>query len=135
MEAIWRLNSGFYSNLELSNYSDKNIWVPIISYFQNVKIETWEIGLELMEFYSNLNVQVDKPSVVSELNLVFDKFHEYEIYINDEFHSFISQMDFTESTTIRFFEFLRLLKSIKIKASKGEHRNAITNLVKIKAFK
>ncbi len=134
MKAIWRLNTGFYSDLDLSNYSDRNIWIPSISYFENVKIETWGIGLELIEFYSNLNVEVNNPSVVSELNFVFDKFHEYEIYIDDEFHSVISQMDFSESTTIHFSE-PRLLKSIKIKASKGEHRNAVANFVKVKAIK
>ena len=43
-------------------------------------------------------------------------------------------MDFSESTTIHFSE-PRLLKSIKIKASKGEHRNAVANFVKVKAIK
>ena len=134
LKAIWRLNSGFYSDLELSIYRDKDIWVPSISNYEYVNIESWEIGLNYMEFYSNIIVKSDKPSKVTELFFLFDDFHDYEIYINDEFHSLASQMGFSESTKIILLEPI-LLKSIKIKVIKGRFRDAVSNFVEIRALK
>ena len=130
MKAIWRLNFGYYSDLDLSVYSDKDIWIPSISDYEYVKIENWEFGLENTEFHSNILIESEKPVEVSSILLKFDKFHEYELTINGEFHSLVSQMDFSDSTEIHLLK-SNQLKSIKIKAIRGRYKHLVSNFVEI----
>ena len=130
-KAIWRLNSGYYSNLDFSVYSDKDIWIPSTSKYEFIEIKNWALGLENTEFYSNLMIQSDRSIEVSSLIFTFDKSHEYEITINDKFTFLVSQMDFSESTIINLAEPTQL-KSVKIKAIKGRFKHRVSNSVKIK---
>ena len=100
----------------------------------SLRLKIGKTGLNNTEFYSNLIVESVKPKVVTSLQFTFDKIHDYEITINEEFHSQVSQLELSESTVIDLVR-PTLLKSIKIKTTNSRYKHLTSNFVEIKVIK
>ncbi|MGI9249909.1 MAG: hypothetical protein ACR2PR_01755 [Pseudohongiellaceae bacterium] len=91
--AIWRLNTGHYSDVDMSKYADPTIYVPVQS------SDTMLMALSLLNsstkpdgyawfqsgvinFDRNLHIEVDQPQRASYLQLSLGRGHAYEIYVN-----------------------------------------------------
>ena len=94
MKAIWRLNSGYHSNLDFSPYEDIDHWVPKSTTFETLELQNWDQDItpdklpprfheQVKLFHGNLIVKSKKSKTAEALWLFIDHSYEYDIFIND----------------------------------------------------
>ena len=148
--AIWRLNSGFYSEIDFSNYVDKTSWIPITSKDEILYVKNWEsdftnslydgnISYEYQKPYCEINetcriirgsivIESQQPKLASAISLIVDLEHEYELYINDEFFTTVIQKDFAAPLVFNLDKPLMIHK-IKLKAVNSNYRYRPNNII------
>ena len=95
MKAIWRLNSGYHSNLDFSPYEDIEHWVPKSTTFETLELQNWDQDItpdklpprfheHVKLFHGNLIVKSEKSKTAQALWLFIDHSYEYDIFVNEE---------------------------------------------------
>ena len=93
--AIWRLNTGYYSDIDFSKYLDLDLWIPMTSKIEKITLSDWESGIEpdelpprfhenVKKFTGNLLIESEKPGSADGIWLFLDYSYKYNIYINGE---------------------------------------------------
>ena len=94
MRAIWRMNSGYYFNLDFSKYVDSEVYIPFSSFSEKVFIEDWHdfleydqlppiyLGFNRRAFNNSIEFISSKPRISSEIELSLSSQFAYEIYVN-----------------------------------------------------
>lgn len=91
--AIWRLNSGYHSYLDLGRYKDPKSRIPIVSddvhFFISLdelsvyKPDGYPVGT-LPRFYNTVEVEIGEPRLATRLQLNLTGVEHYRVYVNDE---------------------------------------------------
>lgn len=101
MGAIWRLNSGYHSEMDMTSYRDTETYIPSSERVEHVQLNEWsdDLGKELpaelydswgdedesiRSFSNSIKFTVQNPQSFGELELILDSNHIYDIYINDK---------------------------------------------------
>ena len=83
LTAIWRVNSGFYSEIDFTNYIDKNIWVPKTTKVQQVKTVDWNNIPKEIVFNGIVSLHSKAPTLATKLSFFVNMGNEYEVSVND----------------------------------------------------
>ena len=120
LQAIWRVNAGYYSEVDFSNYIDRNIWVPKTTKEQVFKIDNWDHTLFNLRFNGVISIQSKNLTLASVIILLLNLENEYELYVNDRYVQNIVQKHGNVDTAIHL-PAPTYIKSIKIKAVNSEY--------------
>ena len=93
--AIWRLNTGYYDQLDLTDYQLTDPWKSRTTNVMKVSLNNWteEIQPDKLPlrfhpdskmFNGNLLIQSNTPSVASGIWLYLDHSFRYDIYVNEK---------------------------------------------------
>ena len=115
LSAIWRVNSGYYSNTNFSKYISKDVWVPRTLKKKIIQVENWENGLENIYFNGELTIQSNNELLATALNITTDLGFEYEIFVNDILVKKFIQKNEAKPANIEFPEPI-LVHSVKLNA-------------------
>ena len=104
LKAIWRLNSGYYSELDLSKYKDPDVFIPFSSTTELVQLENWDSKIEFevfspiygsfsyKYFASNIKFESKTPRESNEIEIFINPEFSYEVYVNGKFTTIIEQI-------------------------------------------
>ena len=84
IKAIWRLLINSYPNMDLSKYSNPNVWVPLTNVVEKYKITDWNSDIFHANFNGNLRYEADTPIKTSVIRVKADWAHSYELFVNDQ---------------------------------------------------
>ena len=137
-EAIWRVNSGKYSDLNFEQYTNPEIFIPTTSVVEHKIIDSWDRSLDyslvsaifgdfkLLRFNNSLKIISILPKFSDKIEFTLDAQHKYEIYVNGEMVETIGKNSNDRSSArfenynITFIE-PRLIQTIKFKAIEAFH--------------
>ena len=122
LSAIWRVNTGYHSKIDFSNYINKNIWVPKTNRTKETIVDNWNNTPRKIIFSGVMSIQSIKPKLASSISFFVNIGTEYEVYINDKYAETIFQEHRSIATVINFSE-PRLVNSIRLKAIKSDYRD------------
>ena len=99
-KAILRLNSNFYSKLDLSNYSSPDFQILPTSKTEKITIQDWDQDIDwnywpysdinkLVSFNANIVFNSMKPRHSNMIELGLDNEHSYEVYVNGKLQKII----------------------------------------------
>ena len=94
-QSIWRLNTNYYANIDFSEYTDMNYWIPRTNEIEEVVLANWDQELEsdklsprlnenLRYFNGNLVIKSNVPKTAKGLWFYIDFSFSYDIYVNDK---------------------------------------------------
>ena len=104
LKAIWRLNSGYYSELDLTKYKDPDEFIPFSSNTELVQLENWDSKIEFeifspifgtfsyKYFASNIKFESKTPRESNEIEIFINPEFSYEVYVNGKFTTIIEQI-------------------------------------------
>ena len=104
LKAIWRLNTGFYTGLDLAEYKSPSIFIPFSSKTEIVQLEDWDSELESESlapiygdftykyFATNIKFQSIKPRISDEIEIFVNSEFAYEVYVNDKYVTIIDKI-------------------------------------------
>ena len=139
--AIWRVNSGYYSELDLEKYKSPNEFIPFSSNTELVQLEDWDSDLEFevfspiygtfsyKYFASNIKIESKTPRISKEIEVYVNPEFTYEVYINGKLVKVIEKIvqdrvfDAASETTIISLEEQTLVSSIEIRAVDASYVN------------
>ena len=93
--AIWRLNTGHFSNIDFSEYETLETWVQRTTKIDKVSIRDWDTGIvpdklpgrfnkNVKRFNGNLLIQSELADSAEGIWLYLDHSFKYDIHINGE---------------------------------------------------
>ena len=115
LSAIWRVNSGYYSDTDFSKYISKEIWVPRTLKEKIFQIDNWENGLRDVFFNGKLTIQSNEKLLANALSITTDLGFEYEIFVNDILVKNFIQKNEAKPANVEFPEPV-LVHSVKLNA-------------------
>ena len=95
-KAIWRINSGFYSDLDFKKYSSPSIYIPFSSSTEIVELDNWDSEFEYENlapiygtflfkyFASNIKFQSKEPRISDGIDIHVNTEFTYKVYVNDK---------------------------------------------------
>ncbi len=83
-KAIWRLITDSYPKMDLSKYSDPNVWIPLTNSVDYKEIDNWNTDLHYSDFNGSLKYEAKIPSKISVIWLKLNWAHSYELFVNDK---------------------------------------------------
>ena len=94
MMAIWRLNTGYYNQLDLNDYRLKNPWKPRTTRVEKVLLSDWSEAIppdnlplrfqtDIRKFNGNLLVESEIPREAKGILFYLDHAFNYDIYVNE----------------------------------------------------
>ena len=104
LKAIWRVNSGHYSNLDLSKYVNPSIYIPLSSSTKIVHLDDWDLVIEnenlpeinestpFKYFISNIKFQSNKPRISDKIEIIVNCEFSYSFYVNGKFITLIEKI-------------------------------------------
>ena len=141
LKAIWRINSGHYSKLDLAKYKDPSEFIPFSSNTELVLLDNWDskIDFEIFSpifgsfsykyFASNIRIESKRPRESNEIEIFVNPEFSYEVYVNGNFVSIIEQIvqdkifSADRKTTIIPLEKRTNVKSIELRAIGANYVN------------
>ena len=92
---IWQLNTGYYDNLDLSDYRSDSEWKPRTTYVTKISLNDWSEGIkpdnlplrfqrDVRKFNGNLLIESQLPREAIGLWLYLDFSFIYDIYLNEK---------------------------------------------------
>ena len=99
-KAISRLNSNYYSKLDLSNYSSPDFQILPTSKTEKITIQDWDQDIDwnywpysdinkLVSFNANIVFNSMEPRHSNMIELGLDNEHSYEVYVNGKLQQII----------------------------------------------
>ena len=119
LAAIWRVNSGYYSNIDFSNYTNEDVWIPKTSKEEVQIIESWSIDFQARIFNNNLKLISKNETPASAILLDLDSGYYYDVYVNEKFITNLFQPKFGA------YQIIDLPVPTKVKSIKIEAVNSI----------
>ena len=94
IRAIWRLNTGHYKNLDLSDYQLANPWILRTTKVEKITLDIWSQAIppdnlplrfqtDIRRFNGNLLVESKTPNEAKGIWLYLDHSFNYDIYVNE----------------------------------------------------
>ena len=120
LRAIWRVNTGFHRNIDFSDYTDKNIWIPISLKEEIHYIDSWNNSIRNIIFNGIITFQSKKPTLATSILAFVNPGNEYIVYINDRYVDSISVGQETEASIINLIE-PTLVHSIRFEATEADY--------------
>ena len=120
LSAIWRINSGYYSNIDFSDYTSTNVWVPKTLTEQIYTTENWDNSVENINFNGILAIESKTPTLATSMRLIINNGYKYEVYINDRYLTNVLNNKI-EPTTIKF-PIPTMVKSVKFVAIHTDYK-------------
>ena len=92
--AIYRLNTGYYANLDTSSYKDPDLFIPITSQTEELHITNWDENLvfeklpqiidhRFRRFNNSIKIISATSKIASGLILDVGKSFTYDVFVND----------------------------------------------------
>ena len=93
--AIYRLNTGYYNQIDFSEYKSLDYWIPLTTKVDKITLTDWSQELEydkltprfhneIKKFNGNLLVESLKSKLASGIWLYLDFSYTYNVYINNK---------------------------------------------------
>ncbi len=126
INSIWRLNSGYYDHIELSDYKSSDPWKPRTTHTMKILVNNWSEKMkpdklplrfhpDIKKFNGNLVIESKSSSIASGIWLFIDYSFIYDIYVNEKLtFTEISQDEFHCNGLILMFPETLNVKSIKL---------------------
>ena len=121
ISSIWRVNTGYYSDIDFTDYVNKDMWVPKTIIGKKSKIAKWDNITREIKFDGVINIQSEEPSLATEISFYVNMGNEFEVYVNDKYSGNIVQESKDIPVKINLTE-LTLVSSIKLRAIKSDYR-------------
>ena len=94
-KSIWRVNTKFHRNIDYSEYTNKNVWIPKSLAVEEITLANWDQEIDadklsprlnhsLKFFNGNLSIKSNTPRMASALWFYIDFSYRYDIYVNEK---------------------------------------------------
>ena len=114
--AIWRLNTGFYSDINFDDYQDPDIFVPLTDVVEEIELENWREEIEyeklpiiydgrFRRFNGNITIKSDVPEMATGVGFLVGLEYEYDVFVNDEKIGKIEKVEDEENKFIHQLDF------------------------------
>ena len=113
--AIWRINSGYYKNVDFSKYTNSEVMVPKTHKEKIVQIDNWRDSIDEINFNGSLTLQSEIPSLITKLSVFLDRAYEYDFFVNDKLIKRVYHQEFWKPLIIEFPQPI-FAQTIKFKA-------------------
>ena len=129
LKSIWRLNTGYYDHIELSDYKSSDPWKPRTTQTMKILVNNWSEKMkpeklplrfhpDIKKFNGNLVIESKLPDIASGIWLFVDHSFVYDIYVNEKLTlTDISQDEFHCNGLILKLPEALNIKSIKLIAT------------------
>ncbi len=103
-KAIWRINTGFYSDIDFNKYSSPSIYIPFSSSTEIVELDNWDSEFEYENlapiygtflfkyFASNIKFQSKESRISDGIEIHTNTEFTYKVYVNNKLTSVIQKV-------------------------------------------
>ena len=143
IKTIWRLNTGYYDYLDLSDYRPADPWKPRTTSITKVSLENWSKAIppnnlprrfktDIKRFNGNLLIESKEPQEAKGIWLYLDYSFNYDIFVNEQLaFTNISHEFFSCTGVILRLPQTELVKSVKLVTTSLKNiDNSDSNLIR-----
>ena len=128
-EAIWRLLTNSYSNLNFDKYINPKIWIPLSESTELMEIKNWDTKIQLdnkpywlervpqRSFNNNLKIVSNKPKMTSIVWVYLNWGYTYDLYVNSDKIYTLDKRNYCPNGLKIFLDRELLIENIEIRAT------------------